>query len=362
MNVVPWLCFGGTEVANAERVLGYLRAGLGGYGWNVSTVRRASGSGYTNLYEDIYTADAGAAWELLCHCDDLPNSVYASPVEDPAPWYVAAKPASEEFLGVLPVSIVRRPALARAVGTTGRGAVLGPLELGAQFVEVTALLIATTGAGMDWGERWLTDALTGGCDDLADLEMILACGDGVRSLLDTGLVDAPVFADEGDMASCRMRSVSFQLASESPWHFGPAESLFAESLVAGDLYTGEATTEEWAGGGAVVFTVTAGSGAVDGLVLRVATGACDAEPGTLFEVTASVPAGRRLVIDPRTQTVAIEHVATGLSEGGLDALEYSGMFCWPEIGPCSTVCVSAEVTGEPGIQASVVAEFYPREL
>lgn len=379
MNAVAWLCFGGTEIANEARTLTYIRRGLAGRGWNVPARHplltsenchdEVTDDAYVDEYDDVYDGTGVTVCDpvdrldprnLLCFCEDAVDAgeQFVDPATDEAPWYVAGRTESEEFLGVLPVSIVRRPSLSRPVTATTRGSLFGPLSLGSQFVEVTARLVASSDAGMAWGERWLLDALAApSCDDLAELQMILACGTGVRSLVNAGLVDTPVFSDEGDMPSCKLRTVSLQFASEAPWHFGEGEIVFSGAL--SSSLSGEASTEEWAGDGALVLEVLAGPDA--SVRLTIKPGECGSGRPACFDVTASIPGGHRLVIDSRTRTLEVIHTATGESAGGLEFLTYTGTFTWPEVGPCSTVCVSATpVIG--GGDVTAIATFYPREL
>ena len=149
----PWLSYNGIELGNAVRTLSYLRRGLvPGQLFEIP----ASGS------------DLNDASQLACYCDEMNDGPYVDPATDLAPWWDAAKPESDSFLGFIPWTITLQPKLGRNVTEGGMiGTQLGKLIAGGSIVAVSGVLYSITEAGIEYGERWLIAALRGTICDLS---------------------------------------------------------------------------------------------------------------------------------------------------------------------------------------------------
>lgn len=164
---LPYLAFCGVEVANAARIVEYLRAGLG----NTSQGRWSLGSG--DLCGVLYRVNGGGC---------LVPDVYASPSVDPAPWYDPTEIGSSSFLGVLLLDITGYDStVTRAVTPRVQsfgGGWLGAQERVPRKWDFRAALISADDAGAEYGLRWLTDVLSANaCDECSscDLTVRLVC-------------------------------------------------------------------------------------------------------------------------------------------------------------------------------------------
>lgn len=186
--------------------------------------------------------------DLKCGCDPLlwavdendtwVPAVYTDPGTDQVSWYDASIPESEKFLGFLIEEVTQTQAVAsRSIVTrlsASGGGSLGPLRNKERRLDFTVLMFACDEASMEYGFRFLTDALTApGCDDnctTCDAEFRESCPpvDGSDDSLNVGrwflknvgTVEGPVWGDaplEG--SQCNIRRVRFSIASELPWKF-----------------------------------------------------------------------------------------------------------------------------------------------
>jgi hypothetical protein len=148
---------------------------------------------------------------IIDHLVDPPAQLYRtlgyfqsfiSPSEDPAPWFDPGIIASAEFLGVIGTPEVSEPLTRTVTERATGGGSLGPPRVGPRVVTVTdGWLVATTTRGLEYGHRWLAEALAGcvGCGT-CDAVIYQTPGDedpgeDARSryaLYEVGLTTAPV--------------------------------------------------------------------------------------------------------------------------------------------------------------------------
>jgi hypothetical protein len=199
----------------------------------------------------LASADCGddmrSSIRLTCDCqplhyvfndNDVPvPATYTDPATDDAPWYDANIPESLGFLGFMIENVNVNAISARKTTTrmsSSGGGVLGPLRSKERRLDFTVLMFACNELSMEYGFRYLTDALgTPGCDDectLCDAEFRDSCPEvdgtipslnkGRWILKNVGLVDGPVWGDNPLKGSaCNIRRVTFSLVSELPWKF-----------------------------------------------------------------------------------------------------------------------------------------------
>lgn len=184
---------------------------------------------------------------LTCNCpplhfifndEDVPvPATYTNPATDQAPWYDASIPESLGFLGFMVENVTVNAITARKVTTrmsSSGGGVLGPLRSKERRLDFTVLMFACNELSMEYGFRYLTDALgSSGCDDgctLCDAEYRDSCPEvdgttpslnkGRWLLKNVGLVEGPLRGEDPLKGSaCNLRRVTFSLVSEMPWKF-----------------------------------------------------------------------------------------------------------------------------------------------
>ncbi|WP_030672509.1 hypothetical protein [Streptomyces sp. NRRL B-1347] len=221
MALLDYITLGGVEIANAARLAAYLDAESVG----------SPLSSFTPCSCPTITAES---------LGDLP---YTTPAEDEAPWYDPDLPVSEDFAGLLVLSIegldeypVRR-AVTNAV--TG-GGVLGPARVLPRTMVVTGILLGRTCCGVEYGLHWLSEALQGCAGNECDgdcMELLSCCPDEElseeclneahrRTLRRVALVDGPrVVSRAGDGCSAGecaasgadVVTVEFTLVAATPW-------------------------------------------------------------------------------------------------------------------------------------------------
>lgn len=131
-------------------------------------------------------------------------------------------------------------------------------------------MFATSGVGMEWGQRWLNEVLAGSCSGCAidTLEVLPACPESdpdrfFRTLYGAGLTEGPVFTSGEDADF--VQEVAFTLSVAEPYLFAPAVTCLDEVSVgpAGSECC-EVSTNDWNGDAALIITLEAGdSGAQD---------------------------------------------------------------------------------------------------
>lgn len=252
MQVQGFLCVDGVELVNHMRTLSYLRAGLGGPEWDV----RADGQ--------VSATDPSG---LDCYCPVIADDEYVDPATDEAPWYVAAVPASGEFLGVLLNSVEDRQPTTRGVTRLAAGGARVtpwvPTERSAAF---EATLVASTQRGMEWGRRWVSDLLhggmCGGCEG-SEHRILPSCPDDAddesafRSYTQVALIDPPTFTAEDDQPECYLMSARWQIAAGTPWLTGLPAAVDGHpvTLSPDETISVLVTAEEWNGQVAVDYTL-----------------------------------------------------------------------------------------------------------
>ncbi|GAA2945951.1 MULTISPECIES: hypothetical protein [Streptomyces] len=210
---------GGVEIANHARLAAYLES----VGSPLDTV----------------TACGCETFDAALVGDDP----YTSPEADDAPWYDPDVPESADFAGLLVLSVdglddhpVERTVTRGAAGN----AALGPARTMPRTITVTAVLLGATCCAVNYGLRWLGQALAGctgvGCGGDC-LTLFTCCPDQIddpdefaaryrRTLRRVALVDGPrVVARHGTgctgsggcTVGADILTVEFVLTAASPW-------------------------------------------------------------------------------------------------------------------------------------------------
>lgn len=220
MPMQEYLSLGGVEIANHVRLSAYLKS-VG------SPLDSVSACVCPTLTAEMLGDDAD----------------YVDPATDDAPWYDPDVPESEEFAGLLVLSIdglddypVRRTVTNAITG----GGVIGPARILPRTITVTGLLLGATCCGVEYGLHWLAEALTGctgtSCEGdcmtlfacCPDEEMTTECFNEQhrRTLRRVALVEGPnVVARSGDgcqagdcgAAGADVVTVEFVLTAATPW-------------------------------------------------------------------------------------------------------------------------------------------------
>jgi hypothetical protein len=137
----------GAELWNRERTVAYMNAGIKPPG---TSIRCPGCSGVPDL--------------IACIEDRPPEDGYRLPELDPAPWYDMTCPESWNFAGLVVLEAELSPALdRRLVQGVGHGAVLTRPRFQGRTIDVKGVLIGKTCCSVEYGLRWLTQALLGGC-------------------------------------------------------------------------------------------------------------------------------------------------------------------------------------------------------
>lgn len=166
---------------------------------------------------------------------------FTNPGNDNAPWVDPEQPASYGFLGLVLTDIIgwdttETRSLDQAA--SGRGGILGPQMMAPRHLTAKGFLVAQNCASMEYGRRWLADALAGelcpGCDSLyADILPLCGAADETprRRLYDAGLEELSV--DTSDPVSCcYVTPVAFTLAIADPYIFTVPEVVIADQVLA----------------------------------------------------------------------------------------------------------------------------------
>lgn len=147
-----WLCLGGVDLWSCHRSATYAANGFRPHGVEIKPC-----------------GCCGTMEQWAAAMDDLP---YTNPTDDDAPWYSTSEPDSGDFGGFLVTSVdglgpgpITRNLIARA---NGRGSIIGTARQSAPVVTVTGLLFGKTCCSVDYGLRWMRNALQGSCDSDCD--------------------------------------------------------------------------------------------------------------------------------------------------------------------------------------------------
>lgn len=357
MRLAEYACLAGVEVSNGYRVATY--------------VSNQAPPGHTMGQE--------------CECAQLDDG-FDTTITDPAPWYEPTRPESVDFLGFWMNDARLQPVAARSVAQNGRrSSALSPLSMKGRVVQVQGLMFARSGEGMDYGERWLSEALRGSpCADgdcpSDDLIILPACpelpgydGDRYfRTLVNVGLVDGPVFSPVINRER-QVQQASFVLASTQPWLYHPATRCLDAEILA-DYYAGSdlscaLTTPEWMGEGTfrVELENVGGSDATDITITGQISldGTCPVSglgtsvpPSWLYTIATLKPEDK-LIIDGARRQVILYDASCKQSSNGLSSLTFERTFKWPDVGPCTTMCLSLSI-GQGEVSTTV--DTYLREL
>lgn len=195
------------------------------------------------------SGDMATYMDLKCDCpplhwvfddNDVPQpATYTTPEADQAPWFDASIPESGDFFGFLIEEVTQGASVASRSVTTrvssSGGGVIGPLRNRERRWDFTVLMFACNELAMEYGFRYLTDALgTQGCSDgctLCDAEFRDSCPqvDGTNPSLNkgrwllknVGLVEGPIWGENpvNNGQGCNIRRATFSIASEYPWKF-----------------------------------------------------------------------------------------------------------------------------------------------
>ncbi|GGZ23212.1 hypothetical protein GCM10010387_15400 [Streptomyces inusitatus] len=220
MALLDYFSLGGVEIANHVRLAAYAES-------------ESVGTSLDSFFPCVCPTLTA---EML---GDLP---YVDPATDEAPWYDSAVPASEDFAGLLVLSmdgLDDHPVRRAVTNSIAGGGVLGPARAGPLTIVVTAVLLGRTCCGVEYGRHWLSEALQGcagnACEGdcmtvftcCPDEELDQECfNDGHRrTLRRVALVDGPrVIGRAGSgcsagecSAGADVITVEFTLVAGVPW-------------------------------------------------------------------------------------------------------------------------------------------------
>lgn len=333
MRMASFLCLGGTEITDMARILSY---------------------------------GACEFFDASCPCPALDSEIYIDPITDPAPWYDPAYPESADFLGLLTQSVTLSAPGGRSVSPTyAEGSFVGGQRLPGRVVEVVGWLVARTQEAMWWGERWLTEALLNRCQTCVSdtLEVLPFCRESddplydydqdFRTLVNVGLVDGPRFVEVSDTPAYFVNTAQFQLVSSLPWLYLPKVNCITDEPISDsgpDPANCSATTPEWMEG-TFVIEVTAATAVTDLVITGKVSldGDCpvtgvadDVMPCFTYTIPEMAP-DDRLLIDGMSRHAYYFDASNKFATPLLPHLEFTGPFGFPDINPCTTVCVTLEV-------------------
>lgn len=352
MRLEPWLCLGGVEIANQARTAAYVN--------NVGL--------------------PGAEMSTDCACFAIAGD-FDTPLMDPAPWYEPTRPESTDFFGFYASEMNLQSVHTRTVTKTGGlASVLAPLTQKTRILTVTGLLLARSAEGMAYGERWMNEVLRGGvCENPNgdDCVILPACPESddydvdtyFRTLMNVGVVDGPVPSAVVSKENL-VQQMAFTLAAGIPYLHHPAvRCLDGEPLSYGDELSCALTTPQWMGDGTFVIDIT-NSSVVDleGMVItgRLSLdGSCpvdppaDSVPPSFVYTIPTLAPEDRLVIDGARRQVLHYDASEKFARNGLRKVSFEGPWRWPDVGVCSTMCVT--LTADEG-EAAVTVDSYLREF
>lgn len=136
-----WMTLGGIELANAHRTMQYMDNGVAPLTTTVT-------------FDDTWPHTA--RW--------LGHQPYRLPQLDTAPWYDPNEPDSKEFAGMWPLSIEGGDLAGmdrEIIEGIGHGGGFGIPRLRTRSLKISALVIGSSAAGVDFGLQWLTSVLRG---------------------------------------------------------------------------------------------------------------------------------------------------------------------------------------------------------
>lgn len=358
MSYEAFICLGGVEIANMARTFTYATT--------------------LDPIPDV-TLTAG------CTCDAYDEG-FVSPASDPAPWYEATRPESADFYGMWARQVRPLPTMSRATAPTSRyGSHIGSPRYAGQLIEVTGEMYAVTTEAMAYGERWMREVLRGspcvgdGCAS-DDLIVLPACPEGIgseeadpyfRTLVDSAVVEGPTFSPLSDGTDAYVQEISFTVASQMPWLYHPVTRCLDADDIAGGLDC-SLDVPEFMGQGTFRFelynpdTVAAEDIVIEGRVSL--DGSCPvvglgtSVPLSWSYTVTSLEPEDRLVIDGLRRKVLRYDASCKRWSAGLASLDFSGPFRWPDVGPCTTMCVTLEAVGSGAAAVLATVDSALREL
>lgn len=203
---------------------------------------------------------------------------YQLPEIDDAPWYDPLAPESKDFAGMLVLETSLSPAMnRRMVQNVGHGSTLTRTRFAGRTLTVRGLLIGRTCCAVDYGFKWLTQALLGSFCDACDgcTLTYLACSpatidesacvmvqeesgrripylrpdedsewsrglDFVRQMYGAGLLQGPeitkISGPGNGSCSCScgtMTEVEFTIGISNPWQYRTEELVVEDIVLAG---------------------------------------------------------------------------------------------------------------------------------
>lgn len=228
-----YLRYAGTEVANVERLLTYVRNGV---------------------------VDPDVTVETPAYCPDgiraaVGDGPYRTPILDSPPWYDLTDGDSGDFAGLLVTDVTGAWGSTKTTTLTeraGDGAIIGTSRAASKALAVTAIGIARSQCGIDAGIAWLSAALHPPCSDPealgngGALEFFTCCPDTTCPIPDP-------LADTTDIASTIELTVRYPY---TPVLTGTVDYLVGGGSGPGPGYVagGDADpeTDVYVGGGALV--------------------------------------------------------------------------------------------------------------
>lgn len=354
MKLQPFACLAGVEFANDARTAAYV-ANVG-------------------LPE--------ATMPDNCACAAYDEGNYNTPSADPAPWYEPTRQDSDDFYGFYATNMRLDSVYAREVVQTGSmGSTLSPLRAKGRNVLVNGLMLARSSQGMAYGERWLSAVLRGspchegGCPG-DDLTILPACPESVeyasatffRTLVGVGLVDGPTPSQvSGITSECLLQQVSFVLSSSMPQLYHPTTRCVDEETL-GSSPSCTLTTPDWMGDGTFYVDIASqGVANCTGITItgRISLdGSCPVDPPgssvpPSFQYTVPVLGPHdRIVIDGIRRQALYYDASCKSASSALPYTEFDGPWPWPDVGPCTTMCVTVTGSGD----ATVIVETALREM
>lgn len=349
MTWQPYVVYRNIEVANAARTLAYLK--------QFAPINVTVPYGTTS-------------------CPAI-SGTFGSPYSDPAPWYDASRPESANFYGVILDTLDSPPVLMRnAKALANGGQSLGQQVIKGRTVQASGAMYAASEQAMDYGQRWLAEALRGSCDDfcgLSTLCVLPACPDtGLptrwRRLYNAGLIDGPTVASVAGTNGCVLRTVAFQMGAEGGYLFAEPVTILSQPLVANVTLCGTLSTTQWLGDSTARLTIVAGGPlfvqnlSVSLAPLRSNESCPSPTPPVLTYTVSQIPPGHRLVIDGAKRSVQVIENSSDSVVGGMDVVGTGGKpLGWMDIGACARACVCVKAT-QVNATTTVKLEQLDREL
>ncbi|MFN2592956.1 MAG: hypothetical protein ABR532_09020 [Candidatus Dormibacteria bacterium] len=341
----------------------------------VSNIEVANGARTLAYLRQFLPIQVQSRSDSNCSCSAI-SGTFGSPYSDPASWYDSSHPESQFFYGLLLDSLVAPPVQTRAAKQRANGGQsLGQMVPKGQTLQASGAMYGASEMALEYGTRWLNAVLRPTRNSycgLASACVLPACPDtGLsprwRHLHRAGLLDGPTVAGISGIGDCLVRTVAFQIGSQSPYLFADPVTLASQHLAANTTVCGTASTTQWIGDATTRITITTGGPnwvtglQVSGSPLR-SNESCPSpsSPEVSFTV-ASLPPGTTLVIDGQTRTVEVRDAA-GLVVGGLDMISTGGVpLSWIDIGQCARACVCVRATAV-NTGTTVLIEQIDREL